>query len=64
MSLESITQGIREEIAKLSQVLQLLEGGQTKVNAKAPRRKLSAAGRARIVAAQKARWAKIRAAKK
>ena len=26
----------------------------------APRRKLSAAGRARIVAAQKARWAKVR----
>jgi hypothetical protein len=39
----------------------------TKANAATPtpkRRKISAAGRKRIAAAQKARWAKIRAAKK
>ena len=65
MSLESIKQQIREEVAKLNQVLRLLgsKGKQTKA-AKAPRRKLSVAGRKRIAAAQRARWAKIRAAKK
>jgi hypothetical protein len=61
MSLEAIKQEIRKEIAKLSQVLHLLEGrAKTKVRA----RKMSAAGRKRIAAAQRARWAKIRAAKK
>jgi hypothetical protein len=55
MSLESITQGIREEIANLSQVLRLLEGG-----AKTSSRKVSAAGKARMAAAQKARWARVK----
>jgi hypothetical protein len=68
MSLESITQEIREEIAKLSQALHLLEGGGKRKakQAKTPgtKRKISAAGRRRIAAAQRARWAKIRAAKK
>jgi hypothetical protein len=59
MSLESITKGIREEIAKLSQVVRLLEGGQTNAKA-ATRRTMSAAGRARIAAAQRARWAKVK----
>ena len=67
MSLESITRQVREEIAKLNQVLHLLEGGgnHTAKAAKAHggRRKISAAGRKRIAAAQRARWAKIRAAK-
>jgi hypothetical protein len=49
----------------LNQVLHLLEGRAKKTTrAKAPRRKLSTAGRKRIVAAQRARWAKIKAAKK
>ena len=61
MSLDSITQGIREEIAKLSQVLRLLDGArETKVNSKAPRREMSVAGKSRIAAAQRARWAKVR----
>jgi len=65
MSLESITQQVKAEISKLTRVLRLLEGTGTKtVKAKAPRRKISAAGRRRIAAAQRARWAKIRAAKK
>ena len=68
MSLESITQEIREEISKLSQVLRLLEGG-TKQKAKPAkttggRRKMSAAGRKRIAEAQRARWAKVRAQQK
>ena len=65
MSLESITQQVKAEISKLTQVLRLLEGSGTKTTkANAPRRKMSAAGRKRIAAAQRARWAKIRAAKK
>lgn len=66
MSLESITKEIRSEIAKLNQVLHLLGGGaKTKVKrVKAPRQKMSAAGRRRISMAQKERWRKIRVAKK
>lgn len=55
MRLESITKGIREDIGKLSQVLRLLEGG-----AKTSGRKVSPAGKARMAAAQKARWAKVK----
>jgi hypothetical protein len=68
MSLESITQQVKAEIAKLNQVLNLLEGGgnHTAKAAKGPGRgrRLSAAGRRRIAAAQRARWAKIREGKK
>jgi hypothetical protein len=69
MSLESITQQVKAEIAKLTQVLRLLEGTGVKqgirhVRAKAPRRKMSAASRKRIAAAQRARWAKIKGAQK
>jgi hypothetical protein len=62
------------EIARLNKILALLDDdddvtppvkvdGRTKTGRKG-RRKLSAAGRASIVKAQRARWAKIRAAKK
>ena len=62
------------EIARLNKILALLDDdddvtppvkvdGRTKAGRKG-RRKLSAAGRASIVKAQRARWAKIRAAKK
>jgi hypothetical protein len=73
MGVESIAAQVKAEIAKLQQVLNLLEGGAKPTAAKTasvsvptanPRRKMSAAGRRRIAAAQKARWAKIRAAKK
>jgi hypothetical protein len=68
MSLESITQEIREEISRLNQVLLLLEGGVKRkvkqAKTSGSKRKISAAGRRRIAAAQRARWAKIRAAKK
>jgi hypothetical protein len=68
LSIESIKQQVKEEIEKLSQVLHLLEcGGIQRAGKQATggrKRRLSAAGRARIAAAQKARWAKLRAAKK
>ncbi|MGA9352280.1 MAG: hypothetical protein WBV46_01230 [Terriglobales bacterium] len=42
-----------------------MQGSKAKAAAPAPKRRMiSAAGRKRIAAAQKARWAKIRAAKK
>jgi hypothetical protein len=69
MSLESITQEIREQISRLNQVLHLLEGGAKQKATKqaktpGPKHKISAAGRRRIAAAQRARWARIRAGKK
>jgi hypothetical protein len=77
LSVENIVREVRAEISRLQQVLALLgaeavhvikpAGGSvsSEVDAgKKPRRKISAAGRRRIAVAQKARWAKIRAAKK
>ena len=59
---------LQEKIAKLQSELAGLLGGAVKSAAPAakPAKKkggMSAAGRARIVAAQKLRWAKIKAAK-
>jgi hypothetical protein len=59
--------GFKDKIASLQNELDRILGGTPKTQKKrAPhkRRKMSAAGRARIVAAQKARWAKVKAAKK
>jgi hypothetical protein len=65
---------LRDEATKLKKQLDtvlhamhLLGGSKGKTKSKtAPikRRRMSAAGKARIAAAQKARWAKVRAAKK
>jgi hypothetical protein len=68
LSIESITQQVKAEISKLTQVLHMLGGtgaksAKSKAQPKAGR-KMSAAGRKKIAAAQRARWAKIRAAKK
>jgi hypothetical protein len=65
MNLEPITEEIRKQIARLNHALQVLEGvKRTKVKQARPRTKISAAGRKRIAAAQRARWKKIRVAKK
>ncbi|HLX84406.1 MAG TPA: hypothetical protein VKR59_10950 [Terriglobales bacterium] len=71
MSIESIKQEIKAEIGKLQQILALL-GAETghgvvaknRAASTKPRRGMSAAGRKRIAAAQRARWEKIRAGKK
>jgi hypothetical protein len=59
---------IKEKIVALQKQLEQLSGSDTKsAGAPAPvrkKRKLSPAARAKIVAAQKARWAKYNAAKK
>jgi hypothetical protein len=56
---------LKDKIASLEKQLnQLLGGGnETPSKAKPARRKISAAGLARIRAAQKARWAKVKAKK-
>jgi hypothetical protein len=72
MDTTPIIQFIEAQIARLEQAKAVLNGRTTPVKrgrpfgSKAPptakpvRRKMSAEGRARIVAAQKARWAKIK----
>ena len=56
---------LKEKIAALTKQLSSLLGASAPVAAKAPKKKggMSAAGRAKVAAAQKARWAKIKAAK-
>jgi hypothetical protein len=58
---------IKEQIQSLESELGRILGSPTKpvaVAAPKKRRKMSAAGRAKISAAAKARWAKVKAAKK
>ena len=69
MTTEEIIESIQAEIARLEQVRTLLSGrtptpakrgrpfGSTTPATAKPRRKMSAEGRARIAAAQRARWA-------
>jgi hypothetical protein len=70
LSRESIIAEIRQDIARMEKAIELLGGGKAlsidKVVGKPrkARRTISAAGRKRIAAAQRARWAKIRAGKK
>lgn len=74
MSISSLTPvqlrraaSILEKIETLQNKLNKLQGAKTSAPAGKPgrkRRKISAAGIARIRAAQKARWAKIHAAKR
>jgi hypothetical protein len=65
MTTERIIAEIDAEIARLKQVRALLSTTATNDGAKPVRKrlKLSAAARKRIAAAQKARWAKQKAAK-
>lgn len=69
MTTKEIIESIQAEIARLEQVRTLLNGrtptpakrgrafGSTTPATSKPRRKMSAEGRARIAAAQRARWA-------
>ncbi len=62
LSVENIVKEVRAEISRLQQVLSLLGEGNVETTAR-PTRQISAAGRKRIAAATRARWAKIRAEK-
>jgi hypothetical protein len=69
LSRESIIAEIRKDMALMERVIEMLGGVKTVsidtvVGKPRARRKMSAAGRKRIAAAQRARWAKIRAGKK
>lgn len=57
---------LNQNVETMQKVIKMLEGTSQKASKtiKKPRRKISAAGRKRIAAAQRARWAKVRAAKK
>ncbi|MEO7300526.1 MAG: hypothetical protein ABI042_18330 [Verrucomicrobiota bacterium] len=66
MSVEQLRRAatIKEEIVGLEKQLQTLWGGSKASNAVSAKGVMSAAGRARISAAAKARWAKIKASKR
>jgi hypothetical protein len=66
LNIDNIAKQVRQEIGRLSKVLHLLEGTAKSKGRTIGRkvRKISAAGGKRIAAAQRARWAKIRAANK
>ena len=55
---------IQQNIETMQKVIRMLGRAEAKKGQTVPRRKISAAGRKRIAAAQRARWAKIKAAKK
>jgi hypothetical protein len=67
MTIDTILASIDSEISQLKQARALLSGeGVKKTKSAAPirkRRKMSAAARKKIAAAQKARWAKQKATK-
>jgi hypothetical protein len=61
MQIYEIIAALDEEIARLEQVRSLLSGASTSTTTQSTKKRtMSVEGRARIVAAQKARWAKSR----
>ena len=60
--LSAIVKALIDERDRLNIAIAALQGVGNSVSR--PKRRMSAAGRARIVAAQRVRWAKLRAAKK
>lgn len=55
---------LKEEIEALNQELSLIRGTTASASSKRPKKRgMSAAGRAAVAAAQKTRWAKLKAAK-
>jgi hypothetical protein len=61
------TTKLKKQLDTVLHAMHLLGGSKNKTKSKTvpiKRRAMSAAGKARIAAAQKARWAKVRAAKK
>jgi len=63
MNIEQVIESLDEEIGKLQQAKAILNGTGVTTTGRT-RRHMSAEAKARIAAAQRARWAKIRAAKK
>ena len=61
--LKSEQQRLERQLRQVKRAIALLKGFGTRSSGSATR-KISAAGRARIAAAQRARWAKVRVGKK
>ena len=72
MSIETIRKAVQDEVDKLQKILALLGAGESSNSRVSvptaatvrPKRRWSAVARRKMALAQKARWAKIRAAKK
>jgi hypothetical protein len=63
-NLDDIIQQLQAERGRIDAAIKVLQGIGAGPGKQGKRRTMSAAGRARIAAAQRARWAKIRRAKK
>jgi hypothetical protein len=66
-ALQAESTKLKKQLDTVLRAMHLLSGGKSQSKGKAvpvKRRRMSAAGKARIAAAQKARWAKVKAAKK
>jgi hypothetical protein len=67
VALQAEATKLKKQLDTVLHAMRLLGGSKSKIKSKTvsvKRRRMSAAGKARIAAAQKARWAKVRAAKK
>jgi hypothetical protein len=60
LSVKDVIQILQQNVEAMQKAIKILGGAK----AGKPRRTMSAAGRKRIAAAQRRRWAKVRAAKK
>jgi len=59
MNTDALLEEVKKEIARLQQVVDLLEGSaKSSKRGRKPRKPMSAESRAKIAAAQKKRWAK------
>jgi hypothetical protein len=64
-NLDSVISGLKKERDRLNQAIAALEGvGSSGSRRRSAKRFISAAGRARIAAAQQKRWALVRAKRK
>jgi hypothetical protein len=61
MNLNQVIGLLKAERARIDAAIQALEGSVSPNNSSGRRFKMSAAGRARIAAAQRRRWAKVKA---
>ena len=66
-NLGAVLQQLKQERSRLDKAIAALSevtGGNASIEGNRPKRQLSVAARKRIAAAQRARWAKVRAGKK
>jgi hypothetical protein len=61
MDTPKLLEEVKKEIARLQKVADLLEGGSTSTSGRRTRKPMSKARREKIAAAQRKRWAKVKA---